>query len=48
MEKKIYTKEAKLIKDSLKCDICDFSAVSQNTIRKHINTKHPDIKSEGT
>ena len=30
----------------LKCDICYFHACSLNTTRKHINTKHPDAKSE--
>ena len=34
------------VKD-LKCDICDFHSASFNTIRKHMNTMHPDSTSEG-
>ena len=33
------------VKDiNIKCDICSFNAGTKNTLRKYINTKHPESK----
>ena len=29
---------------NFQCDMCSFIAETENTLRKHINTKHPDLK----
>ena len=34
-------------KDTIsQCNICDFEAASSITLRKHMNTKHPDARAE--